>query len=220
MNGAHTGGALGLIFRRDLARFLRGGTVLPMLFFVAVAVLYPFAAGSDSLLLAQTGGGVLWVAALLAAILPLDRLVEADIEDGLFDQWSLRGIAEETVIAVRVLAHWLAFGPPLMVAALPAAALLGLGRQTLGRLELGLMLGTPGLAALGVMVAAMTAGLRGGAALAGLLVIPLGVPVLIFGAGSLAGASATGFALCGAASLILIALTPFAGGAAVRAARR
>lgn len=205
---------------RDTGRLLRGGAMLPVLFFLAVAVLYPFAVGPDAQLLTRTGGGVLWVAALLAAILPLDRLVEPDIEQGLFDQWALRGIAEETAMAIRVLAHWISFGPPLMLAALPASALLALSAQTCQRLELGLLLGTPGLAALGVMVSAITAGLRGGAALAGLLVIPLGVPVLIFGAGSLSAVDSTGLALTAAASLVLLAVAPFAAGAAIRATRR
>jgi len=123
------------------------------------------------------------------------------------------------VIAVRVLAHWLSFGPPLMLAALAAAALLGIDRATLATVEIGLLAGTPGLAALGVTVAALTAGLRGGAALAGLLVIPLAVPVLIFGAGSLGSGGTGGLALTAAASLVLLAIAPFAGGAAVRAAR-
>src|SRR3546814_9687717 len=95
----------------------------------------------------------------------------------MFDQWALRGISEEMVIAVRVLAHWLSFGPPLMLATLPASALLGLDAASLRIVEIGLLAGTPGLAALGVTVAALTSGLRGGAALSGLLVIPLAVPV-------------------------------------------
>jgi heme exporter protein B len=211
------------LLRRDLRLLLlggrRGGTVLPLLFFLAVAMLFPFAIGPDAPLLARTGGGVIWIAALLAAILPLDRLVEPDIELGMFDQWALRGISEELVLAVRVLAHWLSFGPPLMLAALPAAVLLGLEGETLRLVELGLLAGTPGLAALGVTVAALTAGLRGGAALAGLLVIPLAVPLLIFGAGSLGAGGESGIALTGAVSLVLLAIAPFAGAAAVRAAR-
>jgi heme exporter protein B len=165
------------------------------------------------------GGGVIWVAALLAAILPLDRLVEPDREAGLFDQWALRGIAEEWVIAIRMAAHWLSFAPALMLAVLPAAGLLGLDGRVTGLIELGLLAGTPGLAAVGVMVAAMTAGLKGGAALAGLLVIPLCVPILIFGAGALAIGGESGLALTAAASLVLLALTPFAGAAALRAGR-
>jgi heme exporter protein B len=211
------------LLRRDLARLLGagqgGGAVLPILFFLAVAMIYPFAVGPDAPLLARTGGGVIWVAALLAAILPLDRLIEPDLERGMFDQWALRGLSEEWVIAVRVLSHWLSFGPPLMLAALPAGALLGLSGANLQIVELGLLAGTPGLAALGVAVAAITAGLRGGAALAGLLVIPLGVPLLIFGAGSLSTGGESGIALTAAVSLVLLALAPFAGGAAVRAAR-
>ena len=211
------------LLKRDLTRLLLGGrgggALLPILFFLSVAMLYPFAVGPDAPLLARTGGGVIWIAALLAAILPLDRLVEPDIEMGLFDQWALRGISEELVIAVRVLAHWLSFGPPLMLAALPAAALLGLDGQRLMLVEIGLLAGTPGLAALGVTVAALTAGLRGGAALGGLLMIPMAVPVLIFGAGSLGSGGAGGLALTAAASLVLLAIAPFASGAAIRAAR-
>ncbi len=211
------------LLRRDISRLLlggrRGGSTLPILFFLAVAMLYPFAVGPDAPLLARTGGGVIWVAALLAAILPLDRLIEPDIELGFFDQWALRGISEEMVAAIRVLAHWLSFAPALMLAAIPAAALLGLDGQTIRIVELGLLAGTPGLAALGVTVAALTAGLRGGAALSGLLVIPLAVPLLIFGAGSLSTGGESGIAFTAACSLVLLAISPFAAGAAIRAAR-
>jgi heme exporter protein B len=182
-------------------------------------MLYPFAIGPNPTLLARTGGGVLWVAALLAAILPLDRLLAPDVEQGFFDQWALRGLSEELVVAVRMLAHWLSFGPFLMLAALPASALVGIDGQTLHTVELGLLAGTPGLAALGMIIAAVTVTLRGGTALAGLLVIPLAVPLLIFGAGSLATGGEGGLALTGAISLLLVALAPFAAGAAIRAAR-
>ncbi|MFA9201337.1 MAG: heme exporter protein CcmB, partial [Cypionkella sp.] len=140
------------LLRRDLAHAFgggRGGPCLPVFFFVAVAVLFPFAVGPDAPLLARTGGGVLWIAALLASILPIDRLVAPDIDNGVFDQLALRGITEELVLAVRLLAHWLSFGPLLLVAALPAAALLGLPGEAVRALLLGLALGTPGLAALG-----------------------------------------------------------------------
>ncbi|MBO9499314.1 MAG: heme exporter protein CcmB [Novosphingobium sp.] len=219
--------ALLQILRRDLAMLLhggrRGGTLLPVLFFLSVAMLYPFAVGPDGPLLARTGGGVIWVAALLAAILPLDRLVAPDVEQGFFDQWALRGISEEAVIAMRVLAHWLSFGPPLMLATVPAAALVGIDGAALRTVELGLLAGTPGLAAIGVTIAALTAGLRSGAALSGLLLIPLAVPLLVFGAGALSqmhsGAGQSGLALTAAFSLVLLAIAPFAGGAALRAAR-
>jgi heme exporter protein B len=211
------------ILRRDLRLLLigtgGGGVALPILFFLAVAIIFPFAVGPDPVLLARIGGGVIWLAALLAAILPLDRLIEPDREAGLFDQWALRGLAEEWIIAVRIAAHWLAFAPALLLATLPAAALFGLSGPVTGTVLLGLLAGTPGLAAVGVLVAAITAGLKGGAALAGLLFIPLCVPILIFGAGSLATGGASGLALCGAASLVLLALAPFAGAAALRAGR-
>jgi len=212
-----------VLLRRDLAQMFgggrRGGAILPVLFFVAVAMLFPFAVGPDPVLLARAGGGIVWVAALLAAILPLDRLLAPDLEQGMFDQFAVRGIAEEAVVAVRLLAHWLSFGPPLMLAALPAAALLGLRGDTLRTVEWGLLAGTPGLAAIGLIIAALTVSLRAGAALAGLLLIPLAVPLLIFGAGALSTAGQSGLALTAAISLLLCAITPFAGGAAIRAAR-
>ena len=210
------------LLRRDLARLYsggRGGALLPVLFFLAVAMLYPFAVGPDAPLLGKTGGGVLWVAALLAAILPLDRLIEPDLELGMFDQWALRGISEEGVIVVRVLAHWLSFGPPLMLAAVPASALVGIDGAKLATVEWGLLAGTPGLAALGVLVAAITAGLRGGAALGGFLVMLLALPLLIFGAGSLSTGGEAGVALTAAVTLALLAITPFAGAAAIRSGR-
>jgi heme exporter protein B len=216
--------ALRNILWRDLLLLLRGGgsgggVALPILFFLAVAMIFPFAVGPDARLLARIGGGVIWVAALLAAILPLDRLIDPDRDLGMFDQWALRGIAEEWVIATRVAAHWLSFAPALMLATLPAGAMLGLDGHMLGLVELGLLAGTPGLAAVGVTVAAITAGLKGGAALAGLLVIPLCVPILIFGAGALAIGGESGLALTAAVSLVLLALAPFAGAAALRAGR-
>lgn len=211
------------LLRRDLGLLLPGGRggggVLPLLFFLAVAMLYPFAVGPDAQLLARTGGGVIWVAALLAAILPLEKLVAGDLEAGVFDQLALRGVSEELAMAVRLLAHWLAFAPLLLLATIPAAALLGLGEETVRTVLLGLLAGTPGLAAVGLAVAALTASLRGGAALAGLMVIPLAVPILIFGAGALSPTGEGGIALTGAISLVLVALAPLAAGAAIRAAR-
>jgi heme exporter protein B len=211
------------LLRRDLALLFpgggRGGTLLPVLFFLAVAMLYPFAVGPDPQMLARTGGGVIWVAALLAAILPLDRLVAPDLEQGFFDQFALRGISEEVALAVRLVAHWLSFGPALMLAAIPAAALVGIDGAALRAVEIGLLAGTPGLAAVGLTIAALTAGLRGGTALAGLLLLPLAVPLLVFGAGALAAGGSSGLALTAAISLVLVAIAPFAGGAAIRAAR-
>ena len=214
---------IGTLLRRDLATLLpggrRGGTLLTLLFFLAVAMLYPLAVGPEPQMLARTGGGVIWIAALLAAILPLERLIAADLEAGIFDQLSLRGISEEWAMASRLVAHWLAFGPLLLLATLPAAALLGLSGETVRVLLLGLTAGTPGLAAIGLAIAALTAALRQGAALAGLMVIPLAIPILIFGAGALSRPDTSGIALTAAISLGLCAVAPFAAGAAIRAAR-
>ncbi|MEA3063451.1 MAG: heme exporter protein [Sphingomonadales bacterium] len=209
-----------LLFRELRLAWTAGGALLPPLFFLLVATLFPFAVGPDAPLLARTGAGALWMAALLAALLPVDRLVEPDRAAGVLDQLAVRGIAEEQVALAKLAGHWLSFGPPLMLAALPAAALLRLPAATLTRLELGLLAGTPGLAALTLIVAALTAGLRTTGALAGLLLLPLAVPILIFGAGLAAeGAPAGAARLLAAASLLLVAIAPFAAGAAIRAGR-
>jgi len=205
---------------RDLARaWAGGGIVLPVIFFLMVATLYPFAVGPDGALLARTGGGVLWVAALLAALLPVDRLIAPDAASGVLDQLSVRGVSDEVIALAKVVAHWLGFGPALMLAAVPAAGLLRLDGGTLMRLEMGLLFGTPGLAALGVTVAALTTGLRGASALTGLLMLPLAIPILIFGAGSLGPSGVGGLKLLAAASLLLVAIAPFAAGAAMRSLR-
>ena len=131
----------------------------------------------------------------------------------------MRGLSDEGVAAAKIVAHWLGFGPPLMIAALPAAALLRLDGGVLFRLELGLAIGTPALAALGVLTSALTLGLRGAGALAGLVMLPLAVPLLIFGAGALGDSGIGAIKLLSAAALLLTALTPFAAGAALRAGR-
>lgn len=195
------------------------GFVMPIIFFLAVATIYPFAVGPDAQLLGRTGGGVIWVAALLASILPIDRLVQADLDQGMIDQYVVRGISEELIALAKTIGHWLSFGPPLMLAAVISAGLLGQSAEQLIIVEIGLACATPALAALGVMIAALTAGLRHGAALGGLLLLPLAVPLLIFGAGSLAPGSQNGLLLLGATSLLLTVVCPIAAGAAIRAGR-
>lgn len=209
-----------LLLRELRLALASGGALLPLVFFLLVATLFPFAVGPDAPLLARTGGGALWIAALLAALLPVDRLVEPDRAAGVLDQLALRGVSEEAVALAKLAGHWLSFGPPLMLAAVPAAALMKLPPDLLERLELGLLAGTPGLAALTLIVAALTSGLRGTGALAGLLLLPLAVPILIFGAGMTGEGGNMGAAkLLAAASLLLVAVAPFAAGAAIRAAR-
>lgn len=210
----------GLVLRELRLATAGGAAALPLIFFLLVATLFPFAVGPDGPLLARTGGGALWMAALLAALLPVDRLVEPDRAAGVLDQLAVRGVGEETVALAKLAGHWLSFGPPLMLAAIPAAALMKLPHEVLLRLELGLLIGTPGLAALTVGVAALTAGLKRSGALAGLLMLPLAVPLLIFGAGLVErGNEAGALQLLAAVSLLLVAGVPFAAGAAIRAGR-
>ena len=200
------------LIARDLRRGFSGAAWLPIAFFLLVAALVPFAIGPDARLLSRIGSGVLWIAALTASLLPIERLVEPDRADGVLDQLFLHGAAEESVAFAKIVAHWLTFGPLLLIAAIPASALLAMDGGTLARTEAALAIGTPGLAALAVAVAAVTAGLPRAGALAGLLLLPLAVPLLIFGA---SGA----LLLEAAVSLLLTAGAPFVAGAAIRAGR-
>ena len=209
---------IAVLITREVRRALTGAAWLPVAFFLIVAALVPFAVGPDARLLGRIGGGVLWIAALTAALLPIERLVEPDRADGVLDQLALRGVAEEAIAAAKIAGHWLGFGPLLLLATLPAAPLLGLDGAALGRALLSLAIGTPGLAALAVAVAALTAGLTRAGALAGLLLLPLAVPLLIFGAAA-AGGGGSAVALEAAVSLLLVAGAPFVTGAAIRAAR-
>ncbi|MGK6322574.1 heme exporter protein CcmB [Sphingomonas sp. DT-51] len=202
---------------RDVRRFYAGGgATLLVAFFLLVATLFPFAIGPDAMLLARVGGGVIWAAALLAALLPVERLVAPDLETGVIDQLVARGQPAAMIAAAKTLAHWLAFAPPLLLASVVAAALFDLSAAQLARVLAGLALGTPGLAALAVATAALTAGVRGAGAVAGLVMLPLAVPLLIFGAGALAGESG-GLQLLAATSLVLLVGGPVAAGAAIRA---
>ena len=204
---------------RDVRRGYAGsGATLVVAFFLLVTILFPFAIGPDAVVLARVGGGVIWAAALLAALLPVERLVAPDLESGVLDQLRVRGVSLALVAAAKIVAHWVAFAPPLMLAAVIAAGLLDLSGATLARVEIGLAIGTPGLAALAVATGALVAGLRGGSAVAGLVMLPLAVPLLIFGAGGLDPVSGAGaFKLLGAVSLLLVAGAPFVAGAAMRA---
>jgi heme exporter protein B len=197
---------------RDVRRGFTGAAWLPIAFFLLVATLIPFAVGPDARLLGQVGPGILWIAALTAALLPVERLVEPDRSDGVLDQLAVHGVAEESIAFAKTVAHWLTFGPLLLLAAVPASALLALDATSLWKAELALAIGTPGLASLAVAVAAVTAGLPRAGSIAGLLLLPLAVPLLIFGA---AGA----LLLEAAVSLLLTAGAPFVAGAAIRAAR-
>ena len=197
---------------RDVRRGFTGAAWLPIAFFLLVATLVPFAIGPDARLLGRIGPGVLWIAALTAALLPIERLVEPDRADGVLDQLALHGVAEESVAFAKVIAHWLTFAPLLLIAAIPASALLAMDGSSLAQTELALAVGTPGLAALALAVGAVTAGLPRAGSLAGLLLLPLAVPLLIF-------AVADALLLEAAISLLLTAGAPFVAAAAIRAAR-
>ena len=208
-----------LLVRDVAAQWRGGGWWMPVSFFLLVATLYPFAVGPDIRLLSATGGGMLWVAALLAALLPVDRLFAGDCDNGVLDQLALRGFADEAVAAAKLCAHLIAFGLPLLVATVPAAALLSLDGEDWQRVVTGLAIGLPGLSGLSVTISALTVGQRGAAALGGLLMLPLAVPILIFGAGTLDPAGRGAMLYLAASSLVLLAMAPFAAGAALRAAR-
>jgi len=193
-----------------------GEWLMPVLFFLLVAILLPFAIGPDATLLARLAPGILWLGALLASLMPVATLFSIDAADGTLDQLMVRGVATETLATSRVLALWIGFGGPLLVAAPLAGTLLNLEVGKLLVLLPGLLAGALGLSALGVLAASVTLGARGGGGLVALLVVPLAIPMLLFGSrpdedGSLG--------LAVAAALLLAAVAPFAAGAALRASR-
>ena len=209
----------GALIARDLRRALTGGAWLPVVFFLLVATLVPFAVGPDARLLGRIAAGILWIAALTAALLPVERLLEPDRAEGILDQLAVRGIADESIAAAKIAGHWLAFGPLLLVSASVGALLLRLPPEQLPRLLLALGVGSLGLAALAVAVAALTAGLPRAGALAGLLLLPLAIPLLIFGAAASGDSGSGALLLESAVALLLVAGAPFVAGAAIRASR-
>jgi heme exporter protein B len=210
---------IGSVIAREVRRGSTGNAWLPIAFFLLVVALMPFAVGPDAKLLGRIAGGALWIAALTAALLPIERLVEPDRADGVLDQLFLHGVADETIAAAKIIGHWVTFGPLLLIAAVPGAALLAMNGVSLAMAEIALAIGTPGLAALAVAIAAVTAGLPRAGSLAGLLLLPLAVPLLIFGAAASSGRGSGALLLEGAVSLLLTAGAPFVAGAAFRAAR-
>jgi heme exporter protein B len=209
----------GALIAREVRRGLHGAAWLPVAFFLLVATIVPFAVGPDARLLARIGGGALWIAALTAALLPVERLVEPDRADGVLDQLALTGMAEEAVGGAKILGHWLTFGPLLLIAAVPGSFLVGLDGPALARSLISLAIGTPALAAMAVAVAALTAGLPRAGALAGLLLMPIAVPLVIFGAAATGDGENSALKLEAAVALLSIAGAPFVTGAAIRTAR-
>ena len=211
--------------RRDLrvASRRRSDTLASLAFFLMVSSLFPLALGAEPTLLTRLAGGVLWVAALLASLLPMTRLFDDDLADGTLEQLQLSPHPLSILVLGKVAAHWLSTGALLTLAAPVVAIQYGLPAEALLALVASLLLGTPILSLLGAVAAALTAGLRGGALLLSLLVLPLVVPVLVFGCGAvdavLAGQSpAAAYSLLGAGLLLALAGAPAACAAALRIA--
>ncbi len=216
--------ALAALLVRDMRIAVRvgGGALIGVLFFLVVVTLVPFAIGPDLALLKRIGPAVLWLAALLANLLALDRLFAADHEDGSLDLLLMSRAPLELVVAIKGVAHWLTTGLPLVVAAPLIGLLLNLDGAAQAGLVLTLLAGTPALTFIGLIGAAISVALRRGGLLLAVLVLPLTVPVLIFGVGA-ANATLVGPTPFGAPFTILCALTlaslvvgPFAAAAALR----
>ena len=213
------------LFLRDL-RLLwrrRGDAFQPALFAVLVVVLFALALGGEAQALSRVAPAVLWVAVLLAGLLSLDTLFRGDAEDGSLEQWILAPVPLAWLVVVRVASHWLTTALPLIVVTPLLGELLHLPHAQLPVMLASLLLGTPLLALLGAVVAALTVGMRRSGILVALLALPLYVPVLVFGAGSVAasaqGLDAVGALLLLAAGLVLaLVLAPLAAAAAIRIA--
>jgi len=218
-------GPFGAVLRRDLMLAWRGraDVLVTLAFFVVVVCLFPFGVGPETNQLRAIAPGVLWVAALLSTLLSLHRLFAQDHADGTLEQLLLSPEPTPLWVTAKVLSHWIVTGLPLIIAAPGLALLFDVEQGALGVLTLSLALGTPILALLGAVGAALTLGLRGGGVLLALLVLPLFVPVLIFGAGAvdahLGGTGAEAhLLLLGGGLLGALALAPFACAAALRIA--
>jgi heme exporter protein B len=203
--------ALFALVGRELRLAVRigGGALMGVFFFLAVVTVIPFGVGPDLALLRRIGPAVLWIGALLATLLGLDRLFQADQEDGSLDLMRLSGVPIEATVAVKALAHWVATGLPLVVATPLLAIFLDLPLAASGAVTLTLLVGTPALTFLGAIGAALTVSLRRGGLLLPILVIPFAIPVLIFGV-SAANAAIVGPLPFGAPFVILAGLTLFA----------
>ncbi|MEN2987546.1 heme exporter protein CcmB [Tistrella sp. BH-R2-4] len=213
------------VLRRDLARTAgRSGDVVAVLaFFVVAATLFPLGVGPGPQVLSRIASGVVWASALLAVLLSLDRMFDTDRNDGALEALALAPAPLALVVLAKVAAHWLTTGLPLIVAAPVVAIMLQIDGALLGTLMLSLAVGTPALSLIGAIGAALTLGARRGAALMPLLLLPLYVPVLIFGVGAVEAAAnglPTGphLMLLGAGSVLALALAPLAAAAGLRAA--
>lgn len=213
------------VVRRELALALRqkGEVLTPLMFFVVVASLFPLGIGPETALLTRMAAGVLWVSALLSAMLSLQRLFAADYADGSLEQMALSGLPLGLLVLAKVAAHCLVAGLPLVLLAPLLGLQFGLDGRAIGLLMLTLLLGTPTLGLIGAIGAALTLGVRGAGVLVSLLILPLYIPVLIFGAGAveadMAGLGVSAHLLLLAALLVLsVFFAPLAASAALRIA--
>jgi heme exporter protein B len=203
-----------------LATRAGGSALLALAFFAAVAMLVPFGIGSDPTLLARVAGGVLWAAAVLASLLALDRLFQADYEDGSLDLLALSPLSFEGIASAKIAAHWLTTGLPLTIASPVLSLLFNLPPRAFPALLGSLLIGTPAISAIGGIAAALTLSIRRGGLLLPLLVLPLLTPIVIFGAGvvlSRLDQLANGAIwLLAAVSVAAVLLSPFVTAAALR----
>ena len=211
------------VARRDLllARRRRVEALLPLGFFLVAAGLFPIGVGPEPQTLRQIAPGVLWVCALLAAMLSVTQMFASDHQDGSLEQMLMSPQPLLTLVLGKVLAHWLASGLPLVLAAPLIGVMFDMSAPTIGTLALTLLLGTPTLSLLGAVGAALTLGLRSGAALVFLLVLPLTVPALIFGTGAVIAVEAglspqPHFSVLGAMLILTLLGAPLATAAALR----
>ena len=223
MTRASTAEAARLVFVRDLTLAARrwDEVAQPLIFYVVVTTMFPLATTPDMAQLRQIGGGVVWVAALLSSLLALEALFRADVEDGTMEQWVLSGQPLGWLLLAKVVAHWVLTGLPLVVMSPVVGTGLGLPTSVWGVLTLSLLLGTGTLSVLGGIGAALTVGVRRGSVLLSLLVLPLAMPLLIFGARAVAmqmdGDSPAGpLQLLAAIFFMALSLGPIAMSAAIR----
>jgi heme exporter protein B len=211
--------AFGALVARELKLAFRAGgeAMVLVLFFVMVGVIVPFAVGPDRPLLTRLAPGIVWIAAFLSTLLGLDRLFRADDEDGSLTLLRHARLPLEAIVFGKLVAHWLVTAVPLLLATPILALLLNMSLEQWGRTALALLIGTPALTAFGALGASVTVGLRRGGLVAPVLILPLAIPVMIFGVGMmdpLTGGGATLFLL--ALSLVVTAFSPFAAALALR----
>ena len=208
------------ILGRDLRLAARsGGDALTLvLFFVMAGAIMPFAIGPDRVLLQKLAPGIIWLAAFLSMLLGLDRLFRADEDDGTLLLFRHAGTPLEAIVAAKLMAHWLLTAVPLLIASPLLAILLSMDTAVWGRTALALLVGTPALTAFGTIGAAVTVSLRRGGLLAPVLILPLSIPVLIFGVASVGAPEGSSAAILflAAISLVSVAFCPFAAALALR----